>query len=62
MFRYFISLMYNPAVYADAQVYEPLGFRNGNAMRTRCGRIRRARPSTSNGSSVAPPTSPNRGW
>ncbi|KAG1439998.1 hypothetical protein G6F57_019190 [Rhizopus arrhizus] len=33
MFRYFISPMYNPAVYADAQVYEPLGFRNGNAMR-----------------------------
>ncbi|MFY3601202.1 diiron oxygenase [Achromobacter xylosoxidans] len=33
MFRYFISLMYNPAVYDDAKVYEPLGFRNGNAMR-----------------------------
>ena len=33
MFRYFISLMYNPAVYDDADVHGPLGFRNGHAMR-----------------------------
>ncbi|WZB69967.1 hypothetical protein WJ968_29405 [Achromobacter xylosoxidans] len=33
MFRYFISLMYNPTVYDDADVHGPLGFRNGHAMR-----------------------------
>ncbi|MCY0388969.1 diiron oxygenase [Robbsia sp. Bb-Pol-6] len=33
MFRYFISLMYNPLVYEDSAVVRPLGFASGNALR-----------------------------
>jgi len=33
MLQHFIALMYNPAVYDDARIYEPLGFRNAIALR-----------------------------
>lgn len=33
MLQYFIGLMYNPAVYADARIYEALGFRNAISLR-----------------------------
>ncbi|MCU4120436.1 diiron oxygenase [Variovorax sp. N23] len=33
LFKYFTSLMYNPLAYRDADIYRPLGFSSGSAMR-----------------------------